>query len=274
MKTIHTYLVFAALWALTACQNPGGDGQQAEPPVTAPDTLIYKYKTYEKRSEHIVKTTETTDTSFFRATYPVFADDTLNQFVKSSVIVNDNPDKVYTTLEEAGEAFIRDFDQFYPKDPYPRVWTSEINARVKNITPAYLALEVQYYNYTGGAHGNHGTMFTNYDLAMHGEVRLHDIIPDEYRKELNAVAERYFRKNESLPDTASLKNVYFFEDGLFTVTENFTLLPDCLHFLYNVYEIKPYVAGVTRLSVPYSDLERMLSPRAKKLIASLNEREQ
>ncbi len=272
MKKRPVYFAFAAIWAVVSCQNPSGERQQTETTAVAADTLIYKYKTYEKRSENIVKTAETTDTSFYRATYPVFANDTLNQFVKSSIIVNDNPDNVYATLEKVGEAFIRDFDQFYPRDPYPRIWTSETNAHVKHITPVYLGLEVQFYNYTGGAHGNHGILFTNYDLAANAEVRLHDIIPDEYRKELNAVAERYFRKNESLSDTASLKNDYFFEDGLFTVTENFTLLPDSLHFLYNVYEIKPYVAGRTPLSVPYSDIERMLSPLAKKLIASLNER--
>ncbi|SEO09710.1 Protein of unknown function [bacterium A37T11] len=266
MKTIHILTLTGLLFA--ACQNNSGNRQQTAKPKA--DTLTYHYTSYEKRSDKLVKSSESTDTSYFLATYPVFKNDTINQFVRSSVIINDSPDTTFASIEALGENFIGQFDKFHAKDPYPRVWTSETHAAVNVITPNYLSLAVSYENYTGGAHGNYGTVYSNYNIATHQEIRLADIIPQTYQKELNAIGERYFRAKEGLTDTASLKETYFFENGQFALNQNFYLSADSLHFLYNIYEIKPYVSGTTKLAIPLTDVERLLSPQAKVLIASFD----
>lgn len=54
------------------------------------------------------------------------------------------------------------------------------------------------------------------------------------------------------------ENGYLFEKGRFVLNDNFTLTQTGIKFLYNVYEIKPYVAGITELEIPYSDLKDIL----------------
>ena len=39
--------------------------------------------------------------------------------------------------------------------------------------------------------------------------------------------------------------------------------------MYNIYEIKPYVSGHTELTIPYADLENMLTTKAKTIIAEI-----
>ena len=91
-------------------------------------------------------------------------------------------------------------------------------------------------------------------------MQLSDILIDGYQQPLNKLAERVFRKQEKLADTASLTHGYFFKDDLFSVNDNFLVSPTGLLFYYNEYEIKPYVAGPTELLIPYSKIKSLLRP--------------
>jgi len=130
-------------------------------------------------------------------------------------------------------------------------------------------LAIDVYTYTGGAHGNYATVFAHYDLTNHASFTLDDVVTKPFQNELTAVAERYFRKQEKLPVDEPLDNRYFFNEGRFHIPENFALEQDSLLFLYNIYEIKPYVDGKTELRVPYSEINRLLTDRAKRFIAEL-----
>ena len=247
----------------SACQS-NRDGQQHtdHPPVA--DTLTYVYKDYIKYSEHLIKTSETTDTAFYAASYPVFDDSAANRFVLTALLGNDT-----STVEEAGNTFIGEFDRFYASDPYPRIWTSESHAKVYGITPTYLGLAIHASSYTGGAHGNYATIFKHYDLQAKEWLTLDDMVPPSFQNELTAVAERYFRKQENLGVDQSLEDDYFFDKGRFNLPDNFAIEPDSMLFLYTIYEIKPYVNGETELRVPYADIERLLTDKAKRIIAAL-----
>ncbi len=250
--------------ALAACQ-PNTNTQEANRRATAADTLAYTYEHYIKYSKNLVKTSETTDTAFFAASYPIFNDSTANTFVQSALLGSDS-----ATVETAASAFIGEFDRFYASDPFPRIWTSESHAKVYTITPSYLGLAIHAYSFTGGAHGNYATIFKHFDLQANERLTLSDIVAPSFQNELTAVGERYFRTQENLGVDQSLEDAYFFDGGRFSLPDNFALERDSMLFLYTIYEIKPYVNGETELRVPYTDIERLLTDRAKQIIAELN----
>jgi len=250
--------------ALSGCQPNTGEQENIGRTI-AIDTLTYVYEDYIKYSKNLIKTSETTDTTFFAVSYPVFDDSIANQFVQTALLGNDS-----TTVEEAASTFIGEFDRFYTSDPFPRVWTSESYAKVYSNTPTYLALAVHASSYTGGAHGNYATIFKHYDLQADESLDLDDMVTPSFQNELTAVAERYFRNQENLGVDQPLDDGYFFDQGRFSLPDNFALDPDSMLFLYNIYEIKPYVNGQTELRIPYTDIDRLLTDRAKRIIAELN----
>jgi len=229
------------------------------------DTLTYVYEDYTLRSKNIVGSGESADTSYFTASYPVFGDNRVNRFV-ASVLWGDEA----TTAEAAARSFIDDFDAFFREDQQPRAWTSELTAKVTELTPSYLGLSIDAYTFSGGAHGYYYTRFAHFDRTENRELTLDDVIPTRFRKEATAVGERYFREQEQLKVDEPLEGNYFFEDGLFHLPDNFALERDSMLFLYNIYEIKPYVYGQTLVRIPYPDIERLLSDRAKRIISEIN----
>ena len=268
MKTSTNKIISGLLLAVAAfagCEF-NATNSQSDVADTKNDTLTYEYTDYIQFSDHLVKTEETTDTTFFSVSYPVFTDSAVNRFVNSALLGSDT-----ATAEKSATEFISEFDRFIASDPFPRVWVSESNARVSGITPSYLEIAINAYTYTGGAHGNYATVFEHYDLPTQQILALDRIVDTTYQNELTAVAERYFRQQENLSVDQSLEDRYFFDGGQFSLPQNFSLEQDSILFLYNIYEIKPYVNGQTELRVPYSDINRLLSNRAKQIIHELQQ---
>ncbi len=258
------WLCLGVAFIFGACQF-NSKTQEADRDSVKMDTLVYDYQDYILYSDNLVKTTETTDTTFFSASYPVFKDSMVNRFVQTALLGSDT-----ATVAGTAQTFVAEFDSFFKSDPFPRVWTSESHAKVYSITPSYLALAIHAYTYTGGAHGNYATVFMHYDLTDHRPLALEDLVPASFQNELTAVAERYFRQNENLGVDQSLENGYFFDQGRFHIPDNFALERDSMLFLYNIYEIKPYVDGQTEVRVPYTEIDRLLTDRAKRIVAELN----
>lgn len=257
MKNLF-YCGFVVL--LAACQLGNTENQTSGTAISHADTLTYTYEDYVLYSKNIIKTSETTDTSYFKVSYPVFTDDRVNRFVLKTITGDDT-----LSIVQAAENFISEFDSFHESDEYPRIWMAETDLDVHTITPTYLCLVNEANAYTGGAHGNYHTLYVHYDIEHGDELNLGALIPDTYFNELTAIAERYFRKQEQLSATDDLDN-YFFDDSRFSLPDNFALEQDSILFLYNIYEIKPYVEGQTELRLPYDEIERLLSDKAKRII--------
>ena len=85
---------------------------------------------------------------------------------------------------------------------------------------------------------------------------------------MTKIGERIFRNDEKISSTASLTENYFFENGKFNLPENFYISNKGLVFLYNPYEIKPYVAGTTELVIPFANLKKIAKPNT--ILSSFN----
>lgn len=264
-KIVHiAWLCFGVTsFVLSGCQF-NRDTEQTDEQTVSADTLTYEYQHYTRYSDHVVKTSETTDTTFYSVSYPSFEDSVVNRFVLKTLLGSDT-----ATVKGSAETFIGEFDDFFLSDAYPRIWTSESHAKVQNLTPSYLGLAIDVSTYTGGAHGNYATVFAHYDLNKHVPLTLDDVVTKPFQNELTAVAERYFREQENLAVDQPLDDRYFFEEGRFHIPANFAFESDSLLFLYNIYEIKPYVDGQTELRVPYTEIDRLLTNRAKRIVGEL-----
>ncbi len=99
----------------------------------------------------------------------------------------------------------------------------------------------------------------NYDVRNRNVFTLASQLKPGMLNQLKAIAERIFRKNEGLTSTQDLDG-YFFENGKFDLTDNFTITAKGLMFMYDYYEIKPFAAGTTNLVIPFNDLKDLVIP--------------
>jgi len=263
MKNI--YLLTLSPLLLLACNSAHHSENQS--PI--PDTLVYHYNTFLLQSKHVVENDGKKDTTYFKTVYPIFDVQAINEIITQEVIA----DTAHHTIEEEGKAFITSFDDFIKMDEYPRAWYSETHIRVIQNTPNYLALATEVSDYTGGAHGNYATLFFNYNPVDKDSIGLSQIIGSKQYLHLTGIAEEVFRKQEGLTPEQPLDDNYFFEENTFHLPANFTLTSNGILFLYNIYEIKPYVSGITKLLIPYEKIDSLLTPQAKQIIEEIKHNE-
>lgn len=250
--------ILATTLALS-CQSPLGQKNTINGSTGAvrADTLTYTTERYRQASEHVIHTTETTDTTAFVASYPVFNEPALDEIVRYALTHSDTAD-----VASAADEFIAEYDQWVEESGMAHTWYSVHSIAVQQNTPSYVALISDAQSYTGGAHGNYHTRFIHYDTGQKKEILLTDWVRPERMNELTAIAERIFRADEGLTPDQAL-DAYFFEDGHFSLPDNFYIARGQLHFLYNIYEVRPYSEGQTTLSIPLGEVAHLMTDAAK-----------
>lgn len=254
---IKTGVLLVAIIA-SSCQ--WGVPHNTKPAITK-DTLIYTYQTIKERTQDCGNKPDTACTTA-EITYPVFkSQNALNDSIISRLLsVNSIGEKPYADLHQQAKSFIKAYlDDISPKKKSDLVYTLESNATVVRQDSSLTTVQIDRYLFTGGAHGNTYTGFINWNTKASKKISLNDILANGYNENLTAAAEKIFRRDEKLSDTASLKN-YFFKDKKFKLNDNFLITPVGLRFFYNEYEIKPYVEGSTELLIPYTDIRSLLRP--------------
>jgi hypothetical protein len=261
------------LLSLAACESRRSATPENATPATT-DSLAYERRTYESRSRFCVSPDSLCAVASFR--YPVFPGDAfqaLNDSLLTGIVAvaqpqGPEPDSAARpgTLQAVAKAFTDEYDAFI-KDNRDSLrptatWSLEVKTEVLRQTPKWVCVAHQWYSYTGGAHPNHATRYANYDRATGHRLTLTELFQPDFQKTLTGIAERHFRQNERLKPGQSLAGTYFFAGDRFALNDNFTLTPTGLKFLYNPYEIKPYVAGETELEIPFSELEGILKKDA------------
>ena len=143
----------------------------------------------------------------------------------------------------------------------------ELNITMATDSADFLTYEVAGYDYTGGAHGMpffYGVTFDKEDGTKLGW----DIFADttQLAPIIKKHIEEYF--NETDGAESDLEECLF--DGVY---DNFPLpylepwfAPTGVKFVYSAYEIAPYVAGMPECTVPYKEVEKYFSDKAKALL--------
>jgi hypothetical protein len=263
MKRLYILLIAACF---TACQSEkkSDNSTDSAAVTTAADQLSFKYDSVKVYSKNPVSASDNvTDTSKAVISYPVFADQKINQFIEQKVMNSANEGEHYTSYKAFADAFIKNFDDFSKENKaYGQTWFMNGKVEVAAQQQQYLSLLYTYVNYEGGAHPNSAFTYLNYNPVSHQEILLDSLIKPGTMPQLTAVAEKIFRKNEKLSVTASLKDAYFFENDKFSLNQNFSITKEGLKFLYNPYEIKAYAFGTTELLIPFTELKDIARPNS------------
>ncbi len=122
-----------------------------------------------------------------------------------------------------------------------------------------ISLVYTQYQYTGGAHGLQSVFCLVVDVEKGKVVRLTDLFKPGYEKQLRQELEKEFRRQYDIPQGAPLngeKGLLF--DAHLPITPNFYLTKDGIGFIYNPYEVAPYVVGEINLFLPFHSLNGLL----------------
>jgi hypothetical protein len=258
--------IFMLLISFMACQSEKKTTDVTNSSVVAgaADTLTYSYDSVKVYSKNPVSGDKNiTDTSKAVISYPVFADEDINDFLLKKVLLTADSGKNYNSYQAYAADFIKGFDDFQKTEKdRPQTWFLEIRNEIAAQKPGYLSVRSRLVSYMGGAHPNTVFSYLNYNTTSKREISLESLLLPGTIAKLTAVAEEIFRKNEKLGPTSSLKDGYFFEKNTFSLNHNFSITAEGLKFLYNPYEIKAYVYGTTELLIPFSALKDIAKPNS------------
>jgi hypothetical protein len=167
------------------------------------------------------------------------------------------------TPEAAADALGAEYLAFLRDNPDSRAgWHVQVLCDVLRNDGRVLSVSVDEESYLGGAHSNEVQQLRSFDMARARTLRLRDILCPGKQRALRAIAERAFRDARSLAAGASLeKEGFWFANGDFTLTENFTLMREGLWLRYNAYDVAPYALGPTDVVIPYTRLNGLLDAR-------------
>lgn len=138
------------------------------------------------------------------------------------------------------------------EDGWPFIgYATDISAKVTRIDDAVISFELVSYSYTGGAHGNSGSIGRNYDVKT-GELLSFDEISEDYEAFHATVLDYMVNLAESpsykdklfAPSKADLDSALFRpESWVFTLSG--------ISFLVDPYLLGPYSSGEIYFMLPY-----------------------
>lgn len=195
-------------------------------------------------------------------------------FIYKSIysLLTSDSDKItvsgFSELKHYQEDYVHDYLNGYKKDFAE--WQSDTTndpdpfrdyERYIDVTPVYndrglLVLVNQWYDYSGGAHGNHGASYINIDMKDHRIWRLKDIMEVSSALIPKLLAAEV-RSKFALSPSQSLS------EGILADTINasadFIISDKGITFCYDPYEIGSYAQGEINLFVPYTKLKPVLT---------------
>ncbi|MFC2101397.1 DUF3298 domain-containing protein [Bacteroidota bacterium] len=113
------------------------------------------------------------------------------------------------------------------------------------------------YAYTGGAHGLETMDFTVVSLKTGEALTLKSLFKSGFEAQLTALLTQKLKMMTGINQTEKLSDNGFFVDDV-VPTSNFYVTATGIGFVYNHYEIAPYVNGPTNILLPFESLQNIL----------------
>jgi len=156
-------------------------------------------------------------------------------------------------------ATVAEYEQYFWQTAGPRDETV-LRASVKRQSGDLVVLQVDSYQYTGGAHGIPATQYLNCLRTGQKVLSLDDVlIPgrrDRYEQALRRAHQRWLDANpDARQDPAAYAKLWPFQES-----DNFALSGEGVTVKYSAYSIAPYSYGEPELLIPYAELEGVLRP--------------
>jgi len=184
----------------------------------------------------------------------------LNNKILSSIgSIEEQSKSLDTVSEDFYKAFLANAKDMEALGYRPQPFELIVEASYVESLKGLIVVRILVMEYTGGAHPNTFVSFWNYDLAKQKELQIFDIVKKEKLKELETIAEPYFKKLKGIKDGETYTEAgYFWDTNKFQLPENFGSGINGLIFHYNQYEIASYAIGQTEFTIPWEELKGIL----------------
>ncbi len=163
------------------------------------------------------------------------------------------------TYQLLADNFIQSYENLkkeFPSDSFG--WEADIKARVIYQSDKLINLELNYYSFTGGAHGYQGLTSLVFDLKTGKYLTLENLIKDE--SQFHQFVENKFReKYRILPNENINSTGLMFENDTFALPQNVFFQEKGILLYYNTYEVAAYVDGPKEVFIPFSEADPFLS---------------
>lgn len=282
MKTFYKYSVLACAVLLAACQpksepkesqdkpqNPPAVQQQAEP-VLQGETVKIQVKLPECKGNTCPDFTVERLQSNFPFIDQLLDQQILNQLGRMLEVVDADTPAASTPKNTESKSDLDRQAQLYA-DSFVKI-DEELKALSSShqislmIKPKILqpkgklaTVVLNSSSYLGGAHGATSQRYYNFDLANQKQVQLHDLLLPKQKANLEKLAHEAFKT--WIVDSKLATDPKEYEQAWpFQLTDNFLLGEQGLILQYGEYDIGPYVVGLPRLVIPFSELQGVLKP--------------
>lgn len=137
---------------------------------------------------------------------------------------------------------------------YHYIITTDVNSGHNGASVYHINLDY----YEGGAHSINQHLTMNFAKDTGRQLSLSDVFAPGYEHKLNEVLLKALLEKTASKNLSELHDKgYLYSMDMFP-SENFILGDDTITFIYNPYEIAPYAAGFTELTIAYSALDDIL----------------
>lgn len=147
-------------------------------------------------------------------------------------------------------------------DGLSMIYMESNSVKMKYLTDKFVTFGLSGYTYTGGAHGMSSQVYKTIDARTGKVMEWNDIFAPSVRTKLKALVRKAIVKQYYDGDDASLDVLMPFD--LPANAPSFT--PKGIHFIYSLYEIDCYAAGMPECEIPYSVLKPLMTESAGTLI--------
>lgn len=194
------------------------------------------------------------------ADYPEFSG--LKNIDAQNKINQDAKNFVIATADKFKEDSKTNCDFSNLPGPKPE-WVCELDVAFDNFNltnDKILSVKIEYYQFTGGAHGGTTYEFLNYNIATGERINWQDVfkknsdylrIISEYSK--NNLGQQLLKPNEPLSDAN------WIERGTAPASENYNsnvgFNNDGVAIVFQQYQVAAYAAGPQEVTVPYNQLK-------------------
>lgn len=213
------------------------------------------------------------DFSFIKESSDETMRDSINHMLQGFVFGNkysmNNPeqamrqyaDNYFSSYRKDLEPMYRDESAEIGDEPN-KAWYSyehETETKVEYYDKHLLTYRFYMEEFTGGAHPVYYTYFLNIDLRTLKQIELNDLLIGEYDEELTEMLVSQLMEDTGASTKEELEELGYGTTADIIPTENFKLTPGGISFLYNIYEIAPYVIGPIEIDLSFEQLEPILN---------------
>lgn len=168
----------------------------------------------------------------------------INEAIENA-IASDGEGGKHTVKEHLNYVHNLEEDEFLEREEDCGIVTNE---------PGLFVVSIGTYEFAGGAHPNSWVTFLNFDSKSGRLLKLEDLLKPGAKKDLDRIGERLFNAQNG----GESEGMWDFEPGQFELNNNFAIQKGGLTFVFNPYDIGPYVAGAPAVFIAYKEFKILI----------------